>query len=172
MDEGDRLGTLFAEHARAVRAYALRRADAATADDVVSEVFVVACRRLPDVPADALPWLLGCARRVLANEERGGRRRAALTKRLAGESRGSQAAAQSPDGVLARALADIGARDREVLMLVAWEDLEPARAARVLGCSRGALAVRLHRARRRLADALAREEHARVSCIPKVEVDP
>jgi RNA polymerase sigma-70 factor, ECF subfamily len=41
-----------------------------------------------------------------------------------------------------------------VLLLVAWEGLEPARAAAALECSRATLAVRLHRVRRRLAAAL------------------
>jgi len=95
-----RLETLFAEHARAVRGYAMRRCDPAAADDVVSEVFVVACRRLDDVPGDdALPWLLACARRVLANQARSGRRQAALNDRLAGEARRGT---RSSDGGLAR----------------------------------------------------------------------
>jgi RNA polymerase sigma-70 factor (ECF subfamily) len=46
-------------------------------------------------------------------------------------------------------------RDREILLLVAWDGLEPARAARALGARPGAFAVRLHRARRRLAKLLA-----------------
>lgn len=170
MGDTERLETLFAEHAGAVRAYALRRSDPATADDVVSDVFVVACRRLADVPADALPWLLGCARRVLANHERSGRRQAALGVRIA-EAERLAGPPVSPDGGLARALTRLSARDRELLMLVAWEDLEPARAARALGCSRGALAVRLHRARRRLATALSHEEAAISPCPPTVEVD-
>ena len=53
MRDRERLEALFADHAAAVRAYALRRADAATADDIVSEVFVVACRRLDAVPSDS-----------------------------------------------------------------------------------------------------------------------
>jgi RNA polymerase sigma-70 factor, ECF subfamily len=47
-----------------------------------------------------------------------------------------------------------------VLLLIAWEGLEPARAAKVLGCSRNALAVRLHRARKRLAAAIDRAENS------------
>jgi len=58
------------------------------------------------------------------------------------------------------ALAGLRERDREVLLLVAWEGLEPARAAAALECSRAAFAVRLHRARRRLAAALERAEQA------------
>ncbi len=50
-----------------------------------------------------------------------------------------------------RALAALRPIDREALLLIAWEDLDPARAARAAGCSRAAFHVRLHRARRRLA---------------------
>ena len=78
-----RVEGLFIEHAAAVRAYALRRTDAASADDAVMEVFVIACRRIDVVPADPLPWLLGCARRVLANQRRGARRAGALVARIA-----------------------------------------------------------------------------------------
>lgn len=59
---------------------------------------------------------------------------------------------------LVSALARLGERDREVLLLVAWEDLDPASAAAALGCSRATFAVRLHRARRRLAMAMAQTE--------------
>jgi len=77
-----RLEALLAEHADAVRAYAVPRIGPEAADDTVSEVFVVARRRIERVPADALPWLLACARRVLANQRRSARRRDALVGRL------------------------------------------------------------------------------------------
>ena len=53
-----------------VLAYGLRRTDPERARDATAETFVVAWRRLADVPPDPLPWLLGVARRVLANERR------------------------------------------------------------------------------------------------------
>lgn len=65
------------------------------------------------------------------------------------------------------ALAALSERDRELLMLIAWEGLDHAAAARVLGTTRANIAVRLHRARRRLARQLEpattvslNEEHA------------
>ena len=61
------------------------------------------------------------------------------------------------DPVLAAALASLGERDREALLLIAWEELSVSEAAVAVGCSRGAFAVRLHRARRRLSLALAHE---------------
>lgn len=149
-----RLEALFYQHADAVHAYARRRIDSASADDTVSEVFAIAWRRLEDIPDAALPWLLACARRVLANQRRGERRLGALRVRLA-ENRRSGLPTVEDDGLLRQALNELVERDREVLLLTAWEGLEPAEAAVVLGCSRGALAVRLHRARRRLETKLA-----------------
>jgi RNA polymerase sigma-70 factor (ECF subfamily) len=140
---------LFVEHAAAVRAYALRRTDAASADDVVMEVFVIACRRIDAVPAAPLPWLLGCARRVLANQRRGARRAGALVARIA-EAASAGAVLNDDADRLAAAVSELGELDREVLFLSAWEGLEPAAIAEVLGCSRAAARVRLHRARRRL----------------------
>lgn len=147
-----RFERLFAAHAAEVRAYAQRRVDPMIADDVTSEVFVVAWRRLEDVPDHAVPWLLGCARRVLMHHYRRCRRDVALIGRLGANTAG-QVLSDQP---LARALSELSDRDRELLLLIAWEGLTPAEAATVLGCSRNALAVRLHRARRRLALALDR----------------
>lgn len=148
-----RLEALFSRHAAAVRAYAARRVPAAEADDVTSEVFVVAWRRLDDVPDDPLPWLLACARRVVANRRRSSRRQAALRARLGRERRGVVMPPIAGSS-LRDALASLSAGDREVLMLVAWEGLDASRAAVVVGCSPRAFAMRLHRARRRLARAM------------------
>jgi RNA polymerase sigma-70 factor (ECF subfamily) len=148
------LEALFAEHARAVRAYALRRIDPATADDVVSEVFVIAFRRLDEMPDQPLPWLLGTARRVLANHRRAEGRRDALTAQLEVLHAVAWSEEHQDAPELLRALARLRKSDREILLLVAWEDLDPGSAAAVLGCSRAAFAVRLHRARRPLAVAM------------------
>ena len=155
LERSRRLEALFAEHGQAVRAYALRRIDRSTADDIVSDVFVVAFRRLEEIPDDALPWLLATARRVLANHRRSARRREAVTAELSvlHVSRWYEEIVGEPE--LLSALARLRERDREVLLLVAWEDLDPASAAAALGCSRATFAVRLHRARRRIAIAIA-----------------
>jgi RNA polymerase sigma-70 factor (ECF subfamily) len=162
LDRRRRLEDLFAEHVAAVRAYALRLIDATAADDTVSEVFVVAWRRLEDVPDDALPWLLACARRVLANQRRGVERQRAVAERLRDQRPPTFLEDDGGGDLLLRALASLSERDREVLLLVAWEDLNPSQAAAALECSRAMLAVRLSRARRRLAaalDAARRAEH-------------
>ena len=156
-----RLEALFVAHARTVLAYARRRTDPVTADDVLSDVFVVAWRRLDEVPADPAPWLLACARRVLANQQRGEQRRAKLAERLMANTSRAQVSVELNDGALAQALASLNERDREVLLLVAWEDLSAERAAAVLGCSPQTFSVRIHRARKRLAGALAAADAAR-----------
>lgn len=155
-----RLEALFATHGAAVLAYARRRSDGATAEDVLAEVFVVAWRRLDQMPADALPWLLSCARRVLANQRRGERRQLALLKRLAAVSPRLPAESAAGPGVgrLADALKSLSDLDREVLLLVAWENLSVERAAAVLGCSPNTFSTRLRRARKRLASTLAGPE--------------
>lgn len=157
-----RLEALYAAHAAAVHAYARRRTDPAAAEDAVAETFLVAWRRLDRVPAgDPLPWLYATARHVLANQRRGDARRAALLARLHAERTPAQPDGTGDEGAgLLRALASLREPDREALLLIAWEGLEPAAAATVLGCSRAALHVRLHRARRRLAAALERERAA------------
>lgn len=139
-----------------VFAFALRRIDPADAEDVVAETYAVAWRRFEDIPPDALPWLYGVARKTLANYRRSVRRRLQLATRLIGQL-DSEFVEPGPadllEGVeeMRSALGSLRRMDREVLMLVAWEGLDNHDAARVLGISTEAFAVRLHRARKRLA---------------------
>ena len=149
----------------AVLRYAARRVPPEAVQDVVSETFLVAWRRRVELDGEPLPWLLGIARRVAANARRGGRRRDALRRRLQGQRPDAVAAdiaepdhgAGGRDPRLAAALASLRAQDREALILIAWEGLDHRQAATVMGCSTGAFTVRLHRARRKLERALARE---------------
>jgi RNA polymerase sigma factor (sigma-70 family) len=148
---------LFRQNYAAVRGYALRRTSPEAAQDAVAETFLVAWRRLDDVPEDALPWLFGVARRVLANQRRASGRGEALQQRLAGAGAGRPASPEesvTESDVVRAALARLSERDREALMLVAWHGLSRKRAARAAGCTRTAFDVRLHRARRRLAAQL------------------
>jgi RNA polymerase sigma factor (sigma-70 family) len=152
---------LYALHASAVRGYAMRRCDPETADDVVADVFLVAWRRRAELPADPLPWLLGIARRVVANHARGRSRRVRLHDRLAAEPMLATAPAHAGGRESTRlkaALASLSERDRELLLLMAWEGLELQQAAEVLGVRPNTLAVRFHRARRRLSAALEAQE--------------
>jgi RNA polymerase sigma-70 factor (ECF subfamily) len=153
-DRRSRFEALYSEHAAAVTRYARRRTDEQTAADVVSDVFVVAWRRLDHVPDDALPWLLGCARRVLWHHHRAEQRRGRLLDRLTSSAPRAVFSVELPNTVLARALASLCERDREALLLTAWEGLTTDQAAVVLGCSPQAFRVRAHRARQRLMDAM------------------
>jgi RNA polymerase sigma-70 factor, ECF subfamily len=150
----ERLAALFDAHGRAVYAYARRRASAADAEEVVSETFLVAWRRLDDVPGEPVPWLLGVARRCLANVTRGQARQSALQLRLASLPQEESPAPGSLSAPLRQALARLSEGEREAITLLAWEGLSPAEAATALGCSRAAVYLRLHRARRRLATEL------------------
>lgn len=148
---------MFRSNYPAVRGYALRRTSPDAAQDVVAETFLVAWRRLEDVPDDALPWLFGVARRVLANQRRSSDRGAALEHRLAGAAGAAPIEPEervTESEVVRTALARLSERDREALVLVAWHGLSGKRAARAAGCTRATFDVRLHRARRRLAAQL------------------
>jgi len=152
---GQRLAVLFDAHYDAVMAYARRRTrQLADAEEVASETFIIAWRRLNDLPADyELPWLYAIARRVLSNQRRGGGRRLRMEKRVRGIT---QNATQDETGVpeVLDALGQLAPTDQEVLRLTAWEGLAPAEIARVLGISPNAAAIRLHRARGRLRHEL------------------
>jgi RNA polymerase sigma-70 factor (ECF subfamily) len=166
MEKRVRFELMYARHAPAVKAYVLRRADASSADDVVAEVFVVCWRRFHELPPDALPWLLGVARRVLSTQRRSERRRAALEDRLAGTAVETVGGTAGEDCILAAALARLSEADRELLLLIAWDGLLPNQVAVVLGVKPATARVRLMRARRRLSQALAREELASGACAP------
>ena len=153
----ERFAVVFESTYRPLLGYALRRVvDAADAADVVAETFLVAWRRIEDVPTgdEARPWLFGVARRVLANWHRGERRRTALTGRLRQSL--SEIAPPPNEGLsdIEDALRALGSDDQEILRLVAWEELARDEIAIVLGISRGAVRVRLHRARRRLTERM------------------
>ncbi len=162
MDENARRGRferLFAQHYADVRGYVLRRGgteDRASVDDAVSETFLVAWRRLEDIGPDPLPWLFGVARKVLANQRRGDQRRSALADqlRLVVAPAAAQELASGLSDELRGALLSLSPREREALLLVAWEGLSPDRAAIAVGCSPTTFRVRLHRARRHLAARL------------------
>ena len=157
MNDRQRCERLYRAHAHRVHAYARRRSDEQTADDVVAEVFLIVWRRLDAVPADPLPWLLGVARKALANHRRSSARSIALNERI-GATLPSHAEQPAQDHEVLEALAMLEPRDREVLLLIAWEGLRQDEVATVLAINRPAVATRLHRARRRLAQILDAHE--------------
>jgi RNA polymerase sigma factor (sigma-70 family) len=154
----ERFEQVFATHREAVLGYLRRRTDSGhDAADLLADTFLVAWRRLDDVPLDpqTRPWLYGVARRVLANHRRGEGRRHALATKLRFEL--SDAAPVHPlldDTPAAHAFRALPEQDRELLSLVAWEELDTGQIATVLGISRNAVRIRLHRARKRFAKLL------------------
>jgi RNA polymerase sigma factor (sigma-70 family) len=150
-----RFVALWGEFSPRVMAYALRHLDSDTAQDVVSETFLVAWRRLAAVPDDPLPWLLVVARNTIANLRRSGHRQARLAaelerwRQVAEPAEAADVLATERAAVLA-GLAALTPAEREALLLVAWDGLRPEQAAKVAGCSLPAFHVRLFRARRRL----------------------
>jgi RNA polymerase sigma-70 factor (ECF subfamily) len=161
-----RFARLYAEYGRDVLAYALRRtARPEDAADAVADTFLVVWRRAGEVPSgsQARLWLYGVARRTLANQQRGEQRRTRLAERLRRELPSLVPVQSAPDaegGAVLHALGHLSDSDRELLLLVGWEGLDPAEAARALGISAVTARSRLHRARRRLRKALEAQEPA------------
>jgi RNA polymerase sigma factor (sigma-70 family) len=159
-DRRSRFEDLYAANCAPILGYALRRtSNGDDAADIVAETFLTAWRRLDDVPRgdDARLWLYGVARRVLANHHRGERRKSELSDRL---SRDLALVHHDPEytgelAVVATAFRALPDADRELLALVGWEGLEHGEIAAVLGCSRNAVRIRLHRARAKFAAAVA-----------------
>jgi RNA polymerase sigma-70 factor (ECF subfamily) len=159
---------LYDDHAAAILAYALRRcSEPGDAADVVAEVFLVAWRRRPDVPAEdaARLWLFGVAKGVLANQHRGDLRRVRLAERLRAElGAGPGAARPSPPDPAAErvteAMGTLPDGDRELLQLAVWDELSPSEIAALEGIPAATVRSRLHRARTRLRVALAEREPA------------
>jgi RNA polymerase sigma-70 factor (ECF subfamily) len=150
----ERFIALYEQHFEAVRRYVWRR-EPSIADDVVAETFLVAWRRLDDVPASARPWLIGVARNVRLNLRRGVKRQQAVVERLVDTVPVTTAEHVSREADVVRAaLATLSDRDREVLLLSIWDELDRSAIAEVLDCTQGNVSLRLHRARRRFAAAV------------------
>jgi RNA polymerase sigma-70 factor (ECF subfamily) len=152
-------------HLPEVVAYARRRGSR-DPEALGAEALTIAWRRLADVPADdARPWLFATARNLLLAEWRG----ASATDRRGGipETAGdAEPQVHILDPELERCLKALSVRDREALLLVAWEDLTPALAARSLGVSQAAFRVRLHRSRKRVRRLL--EARDGTATVPQV----
>jgi len=161
-DPKRRFEELFEAYYEPLLGYALRRVEQpADAADVLADVFLVAWRRIDDVPpgADARLWLYGVARRTLSTSKRGRRRRDRLGDRLRSHLTETAPPAAEPDreapARVRAALGRLSDDDRELLTLVGWEGLAPSEVATVLDLEPGVVRVRLLRARRRLRRELA-----------------
>ncbi len=158
----DRFEALVADVHDPLQRYIRRRVTADEAGDVLSDVLLTMWRRLEDVPEGAvLPWSYGVARRTVSNHRRAASRHLKLVERL--EAERSQVGEDDPAGQLddpelAEALAGLPAADQEILRLWAWEQLEPREIALTLGSTANAVSLRLSRARKKLADAISRQD--------------
>jgi len=156
----ERFVGLYDTYYRRVLGFALHHVDASAAEDVASETFLIAWRKLADVPDPPLAWLLAVARNLLRQQYGATARQRRLATRLtelAGED--DLLAWDAGEHVVERAaaleaLASLPRDDIEALTLTTWHGLSPAEAAVVLGCSPRAFTVRLSRARQRLSRAL------------------
>jgi RNA polymerase sigma-70 factor (ECF subfamily) len=162
-----RFTALYDRCYRNVLRYALVHSEPGSAEDVTSEVFLIAWRQLPAIPEPSLPWLLGVARNLLRKQADAGRRRRVLAARVAAlTTAADEIAWDAGEHVVERAaalqaLAALAERDVEALTLVTWHGLDVRAAAAVVGCSPHAFAVRLHRARQRLAEAVRGTDQVR-----------
>ena len=170
-----RFEALYEAHRVEVLAYCTRRLGRIDAADACSETFLVAWRRLDNIPQPpkTLPYLFGIAGRVVSNQFRTSRRRLRLEAKL-----GALGVSVAPDPEVlvvqnardqevVAAVRKLKPKDREIVMLYAWEDLPRETIAELVGMTRAGVDQRLHRANKRLALILkAGAETAAVSTPP------
>ena len=157
---------VFDRHAPHIHRYVVRRLGREAADDVVAETFLAAFRRRAryDVGrADARPWLYGIATNLIGQHRRDEARRfreqppAVVAVPCPADQVAASVAVRA---ALTAALAGLAAPERDVLLLVAWEDLSYAEVAAALGVPVGTVRSRLNRARRKLRMALGTDQTA------------
>ncbi|GIH92264.1 RNA polymerase sigma factor [Planobispora siamensis] len=172
-DPEERFTELYDRHCRDVLGYVLLRTEPSLAEDVCSETFLVAWRRIAELPEPVLPWLLGVARNLLAKQRDSRFRRQALIDRITALSTPrDQVAWDVAEHVVDRdaalaALASLSEQDVEAMALATWHGLPPEQAAAVMGCSTRTYNVRLHRARKRLARTLRAEARSAAPAAPR-----
>ncbi|CAL9389313.1 ECF RNA polymerase sigma factor SigE [Actinosynnema sp. ALI-1.44] len=154
---------IFDRHAPHIQRYLARRLGREVADDLVAETFLAAFgkRERYDLGRpDARPWLYGIATNLVGRHRRDEVRRFRLREAAVPDEAGhadrvaARVAAQALRAPLADALAGLTAEDRDVLLLVAWEELSYEEVAGALSIPVGTVRSRLHRARRKVREAL------------------
>jgi RNA polymerase sigma factor (sigma-70 family) len=174
--EPELFGVVFDRHFATIHRYLERRAGPDAADELSGEVFRIAFerrKRFRPVHESALPWLYGLATNLLLKRWRGVERHARALGRLEVVSRNGDRAEldRSDDRVAAsaartrllEALAGLRPEDRDVIVLVAWEDLTYEEVAAVLDIPLGTVRSRLNRARGTLRELLADFGNERVT---------
>ncbi|MFP3883558.1 MAG: RNA polymerase sigma factor [Actinomycetota bacterium] len=153
---------LYEKYRQQVFAYCTRRVGSSEAADACAETFLVAWRRLEEVPEppDTLPYLYGIAANVISNQRRALRRRTRLNSKLRNLG---VAPSVNPSTIVVRddqarevedAVRRLKPKDREIVMLYAWEDLSRETIADMLGMTKVAVDQRIHRSYKRLARIL------------------
>jgi RNA polymerase sigma-70 factor (ECF subfamily) len=163
-NEPELFGILFDRHFATIHRYLERRICVDGAEEQAGEVFRIAFeqrRRFRPLHESALPWLYGLATNLLLKRWRGERRHLRALARLDVER--SDAALEGIDeridartsrAALLDALASLPQRDRDVVVLIAWEELSYDEAAAALDVPVGTVRSRLNRARRTLRELL------------------
>lgn len=162
----DNAARLFDEHVDDLYGYVGRRLGREVAADVVSDVFEVALRqadRYDTARGSERAWLFGIATNLIRRHWRTEQRRLRATHRLANrttvpgdpllEIADRIDASTEAERVMA-AVGDLAPEDRDLLMLVAWEDTPYTVCAEILGIPVGTVRSRLHRIRRELHEAV------------------
>jgi RNA polymerase sigma factor (sigma-70 family) len=163
--EPERFAVLFDRYAHPIHGYVARRLGTSAADDVVAETFLIAFRRRATYDTSrpvARPWLYGIATTLIAQHRRDEERFYRALSRTGvdplpepmAETVVRRLAARDLHRRLAGALAGLAARDRDVLLLVAWGGLRHEDIAEALSVPVGTVGSRLHRARAKLRAAL------------------
>ena len=155
----ERFEHLYRANLAGILGYALRRCpDSDDAADVVAETFLIAWRRLDEVPdGSERLWLFGVARRTLANQRRGRLRRSDLADRLRAELLPGRPAVDDDVTAVAvrQAMARLPQQDRELLALAIWDEVTPIEIATMYDIPAATVRSRLLRARTKLRAALA-----------------
>lgn len=168
-----RLAQLYDAHVDAVYAYLARRIGADLALDVLADVFEVAVARLDrfdPVRGSERAWLFGIATNLLHRHWRSEQRRLRAWRRESGRGSvpgdplldvaGRLDAASDAAAVMAE-IGDLPPEDRDLLLLIAWEECSYAECAEILDIPVGTVRSRLHRIRRQLRVAV--EGHTRTT---------
>jgi len=146
----------YARYLPAVSGYLYRRVERRFVEDLAADVFAVAWRRRASVAeGEELPWLYRIAGNLVANHRRKQATGAALLLALRPpDSAPSAEDIVVADATLAAAWRGLRIQEREILALALVEDLPVSDIAITLAISANAASIRLHRARKKLADLL------------------
>jgi RNA polymerase sigma-70 factor (ECF subfamily) len=162
IERRSRFEAIWTQHSPTVRAYCIRRVPSQDADDVCAEIFMVVWRRIDEVPPPpkTILYLYGIAGKVVSNHSRSFRRRSRLDEKLRNLGVAPPAdpaflvVQSSDDAEVAAAVRKLRRKDREIVMLYAWEDLPREDIAQIMGMSKTAIDQRIHRSYQRLARVL------------------